>query len=429
MKKFYLALSVSIFFLFITLFAKAQTCGGGTYATVSAGGLMSAFGTWVGNHQPPPHCSNCCITINGPVIMDNTTVNPILDDNSVLIISATSSLEVDTYAQVFSSTVIIGNDATHNATLTINDEVDLVNSTVRLANNNVILDASNSGGNPPSGPLGTDPNFDAGLFYITDSAAFYTGGHPLTSYDYVISPIGYGAAVNAGPCNGTTFICQYSINCGSPTPPCFIGGVWGPAINAFDPTLNSWDFQVTSVLPVVLVQFIASKNSDGTNELLWTTSQEENSSYFDVQRSADGGNWQSIGTVAAKGNSSVASNYTFVDAHPMSSINYYRLKMVDLDGKFAYSKVVSVNTGASTESLVIYNNPFTDMIRLKLNTGMTENVTFTVTDMLGKVYLRQSSNIQTGDNLINLNPQVAAGFYILHIQGNTYDKTVKLVKE
>jgi hypothetical protein len=69
------------------------------------------------------------------------------------------------------------------------------------------------------------------------------------------------------------------------------------------------------------------------------------------------------------------------------------------------------------------------MIRLKLNTGMTENVTFTVTDMLGKVYLRQSSNIQTGDNLINLNPQVAAGFYILHIQGNTYDKTVKLVKE
>ncbi|MDP4214198.1 MAG: T9SS type A sorting domain-containing protein, partial [Bacteroidota bacterium] len=60
----------------------------------------------------------------------------------------------------------------------------------------------------------------------------------------------------------------------------------------------------------------------------------------------------------------------------------------------------------------------------------SQNLTLTVSDIIGKTYLKQSYNAQAGDNLINLVPNGAAGgMYVLHIQGDTYEQTVKLVKQ
>ena len=80
--------------------------------------------------------------------------------------------------------------------------------------------------------------------------------------------------------------------------------------------------------------------------------------------------------------------------------------------------------------LVIYSNPFSDQIRVKVNVSRGQNLVLTVSDIIGKTYLKQSYSAQAGDNLINLAPAGAAsGMYVLHIQGNTYDQTVKLVKQ
>jgi len=190
-------------------------------------------------------------------------------------------------------------------------------------------------------------------------------------------------------------------------------------------------FGQSTTLPVVLAQFIATKTDNGPVKLSWTTSQEVNAGYFDVERSGDQTGWTKIGSVKAKGNSSIATDYSLFDNLPLDGTGYYRLKMVDLDGKFVYSKTVSVSSDKNDIPLVIYNNPFTDLIRLKVNVSRAQNLTMTVSDMLGKTYIRQSIQAQAGDNLVNLQPAVigGSGMYILRITGDSYNQTAKIEKQ
>ncbi len=189
-------------------------------------------------------------------------------------------------------------------------------------------------------------------------------------------------------------------------------------------------FGSTVTLPVQLVQFIATKNDDGSVRVSWATSQEQNSDFYGVERSGDQTDWTSIGTVKAKGFSSTTSNYFLTDKSPLSGTGYYRLKMVDLDGKFKYSPTVAVTTSENSPPLVIYSNPFFDQIRLKINLSRPQNLMMTVSDMQGKTYITQSYQAQSGDNFVNIQPSVtASGMYILRIQGDTYSQTVKLEKQ
>jgi Secretion system C-terminal sorting domain len=105
--------------------------------------------------------------------------------------------------------------------------------------------------------------------------------------------------------------------------------------------------------------------------------------------------------------------------------------MVDLDGKFVYSKTVSVSADKNNVPLVIYNNPFTDLIRIKVNVSRAQNLNMTVSDMLGKTYVRKSIQAQAGDNLVNLQPAVigGSGMYILRITGDSYNQTAKIEKQ
>ena len=90
------------------------------------------------------------------------------------------------------------------------------------------------------------------------------------------------------------------------------------------------------LLPVKLSSFLVQK-TDNAVKISWSTEQEINSSYFVVERSADGRNWNNIATVNAAGNSSIRMDYSIYDNAPMKGINYYRLKLVDKDGKYDYS--------------------------------------------------------------------------------------------
>ena len=82
--------------------------------------------------------------------------------------------------------------------------------------------------------------------------------------------------------------------------------------------------------------------------------------------------------------------------------------MVDLDDKFTYSKTVTVTTANINQPLVIYSNPFSDEIRLKINVSNPQNLVITVTDMLGETYLSQSYQAQSGDNFVNLQPPIGS---------------------
>lgn len=116
-------------------------------------------------------------------------------------------------------------------------------------------------------------------------------------------------------------------------------------------------------LPVSLIDFSAVREG-ATTTLSWSTSEESNSDYFEVQRSGDSKSWQKLKSVAAKGESSVEAHYSAVDDSPMGGNNFYRLKMVDKDGTFAFSKIRNVEFELK-EGYTLFPNPVSDKLSFK----------------------------------------------------------------
>ncbi|WAC14342.1 T9SS type A sorting domain-containing protein [Dyadobacter pollutisoli] len=117
------------------------------------------------------------------------------------------------------------------------------------------------------------------------------------------------------------------------------------------------------VLPVELIHFNATLQ-ENTVSLFWSTSEEINSDYFEIQRSADAKNWQALSRVEARENSNTVQEYRYDDRSPLFGISYYRLKQVDIDGSFAYSFSRNVNSQHLQTSFV-YPNPVKSLLTIE----------------------------------------------------------------
>jgi hypothetical protein len=121
-------------------------------------------------------------------------------------------------------------------------------------------------------------------------------------------------------------------------------------------------------LPVTLSKFTATY-SKPIVALDWETTQEEQSSHFEVERSTNASDWQKLGTVAAQGQSFVAVNYAFKDLFPLPLVNYYRLKQVDFDGGYAYSPIrVVLQSDQSEFATQLWPNPNNGSFKVQTHT-------------------------------------------------------------
>lgn len=118
-----------------------------------------------------------------------------------------------------------------------------------------------------------------------------------------------------------------------------------------------------SALPVTLVAFDVEKEEKGV-KLTWKTSFETNSDFFEVQRSQDAKEWQPLGRVASAGESRGQVSYNFTDGDPFAGENYYRLKMADRDGTFAFSQLRKVSWAGG--KLAVFPNPAIDRLEVDL---------------------------------------------------------------
>jgi hypothetical protein len=192
------------------------------------------------------------------------------------------------------------------------------------------------------------------------------------------------------------------------------GSVTWNGVNTFSPfTLGSTSSG--NPLPVVLVNFRAVLNNSAV-DLSWTTEQETNSNYFDIQRSADGSSWSAIGSVTAQGNSATATNYSFIDNSPLSGVDYYRLKMVDKDGSFSYSsiKVVSMNSVAAFK---VFPNPAKDFVNVTLG-HISDNGMVRLINLNGQSVFTQTLNNASGSTITIPVHNLAEGTYMLQILGS-----------
>lgn len=118
-------------------------------------------------------------------------------------------------------------------------------------------------------------------------------------------------------------------------------------------------------LPVTLVSFTAQKEGE-TAVLNWATTQEANSDRFEIEQSLHGKVWNRIGKVESTGESKVLIKYSFTDVNPVAgSENLYRLKMVDKDETFAFSRIQSVKFDGVPADLSVYPNPVSDKLVIR----------------------------------------------------------------
>jgi hypothetical protein len=147
------------------------------------------------------------------------------------------------------------------------------------------------------------------------------------------------------------------------TTPEFTGSYW--TSDGQPDTFRAIEVAPQTPLPVTLTSFRVSKEGGSVAQINWSTTLESNSSHFEVERSTNTKEWQTIGTKQASSNSSQLISYNFTDTAPASGINYYRLKMVDLDGSFANSNVESINFGEFTDNAItVFPNPVSDVLYL-----------------------------------------------------------------
>lgn len=164
-------------------------------------------------------------------------------------------------------------------------------------------------------------------------------------------------------------------------------------------------------LPVTLLDFEAVAQGS-TGLLTWKTAEETNSSRFVVQRSVDGVRWDSIGVVAAAGNSAVTRDYRFVDANPVAGYDDYRLALVDRDGARQLSIVKRVFFGGTGVARV-YPNPAGDVVNVELP-GLEGTTVATLYDATGALVYRQEFGGYT--TTLQVRP-LPAGIYQLVIEG------------
>jgi hypothetical protein len=173
------------------------------------------------------------------------------------------------------------------------------------------------------------------------------------------------------------------------------------------------------VLPVEMIAFTAQVQDNQTTLLQWQTASEENNQGFEVQRSADGKNWEAIHFVAGNGTTLETQNYTFTDDDPLAGVNYYRLKQVDFDGQFEYSNIVNIQTieSSNPQTINIYPNPVTDELTIENGQG-----TAIIYNAVGQSV--QEVNIDASKVQLKVS-ELPQGIYTIHIRKTNGESITK----
>lgn len=123
---------------------------------------------------------------------------------------------------------------------------------------------------------------------------------------------------------------------------------------------------ILSPLPVELIYFRAELLSGNNVGLDWQTASEENNLGFEIQRSINSQDWETIDFVIGKGTSTLLSTYYFQDQYPVEGYNYYRLKQIDFDGASEYSEIRAVGIKQTALDITVFPNPTTDELHINL---------------------------------------------------------------
>lgn len=181
------------------------------------------------------------------------------------------------------------------------------------------------------------------------------------------------------------------------------------------------------ILPLTLFQF-SGEEQDGKHWLYWTTENEVNTSHFAIERSNNGQTFLPLAQVAAKGNFSGRTDYHVVDSLPLKGTNYYRIKMWDKDGKFKYSPIILLEKQSLVNALIVFPNPVSQSLRIKLAEPVSQAIQWTVHDLTGRRVVSQQTS--GGSQLYQINvAHLPAGNYILEVEFDKRKERIQFTKQ
>ncbi|WP_276498214.1 T9SS type A sorting domain-containing protein [Pontibacter litorisediminis] len=209
--------------------------------------------------------------------------------------------------------------------------------------------------------------------------------------------------------------------------------IFPSSASCYDVTKQELSTQKILPLPVEIIYFNAAKQ--GNNVLLeWATASEESNTGFEVQVSQDGFNFRKLDFVPSKnGNTAIKQVYTYKDTeNGKYGTRYYRLKQIDMDGKFEYFTTKAVSFGeVGNYSLKAFPNPFESEVSLELNADAAGKLNVQVLDAMGRSVLTQQFEVSKGrsQEKITLWQSLPKGIYFVRTEMNGMANNFKLLKK
>lgn len=258
-------------------------------------------------------------------------------------------------------------------------------------------------------------NCPVSVTYSSPNFTFnYSGSTPSGTYNQL------RVTISSGTGSGNSYLLSISSNAGSQIVTDNASGqVDGSSVASQIEYYNSGSStsvtpcNTSTPLPVKLIKFEVKKISDNKCVLNWVTASEINNEKFEVQKSYDGIEFSPINEVAGSGNSLTLKSYSLLDYYSPGTTTFYRLKQIDLNGEFEYSKIVSLRS--VTESTLVYPNPFSSEINISPGEYEGENVELRTIN--GVVLYNSKTHSISTDNLPN-------GIYTLTV-GESNFKVIK----
>ena len=193
------------------------------------------------------------------------------------------------------------------------------------------------------------------------------------------------------------------------------------------PQLGGVDLDVSNcagvALPVKLISFNAQV-SHCTVDLTWKVASETNFSHYEVQYSTNSG--ASFETIASLPGDQSTRTYSYQHMNPAQGKVYYRLKMVDIDGKFDYSKTLALNLNCDQNEVLVYPNPVTDLLNINVANADGKPITCILFDANGK--MMYTGKLASGTNTVDMS-KFPKGIYLLSLKNtDTEIKNMKIIK-
>ena len=276
------------------------------------------------------------------------------------------------------------------------------------------------------------PNRNASGFMCAND--YDPNGDQLHSYVIANSPHG---SVTINPDNSFTFTPNegFAGNSTSFTYQVCDQGFGPLCSNIATVTIN---FPNSGFLPISMIDFRGLYKTNGLVEINWTTNFETNSDRFEIERSFDGKEWKTVGSMKGQGISTIKHNYDFTDNVGRNTANkkdlYYRLKLVDMDKKTSISRilVVRVYNTESVKMISVTPNPSRSDIMASIQLNQSSIVVMKILTSTGKEMMRKTLNLGAGTNSIIMDGsgKLQPGAYLLEVIINSKERMiVKLVKE